>query len=222
MGFAERANAHFGTVPMNLPSTNNVLRVYAKASVLQHEQGVKWYVRERDYGRALADTHWRKGSPRTLDHAIGIMAALSPMVPWDYAKQLALQCYRERGLRGGHFGQFVSKANLIYEGADPRDILGGPKVRSFYQALSSAGTDPDVVVVDRHAAHVAMGDVLDDRERSNLLRQTISRDGYQEVSNAYRRAARELGDENGVSLTPSQLQAIVWVTWRAWLLGEEY
>lgn len=222
---AQEASLRFGTLPSEdivpFARIDNVIRVYDASNELQRQRGVHWYENERQYARALADTHWRKGSPRTVDTACGILAALSPMVPWEYAKQLALITYRENGLDGGHYGQFREKANRIYLGEDPREVLGGPKVRAFYTALGSGGTDPDAVVVDRHAAHAAVGDVLTTPQRRKLLYEGVYHSGYETVANTYRAATRIINQDEQLSLTPSQLQAIVWVTWRDWLLGED-
>lgn len=211
---ADEFTRTFGTEQTLYPSAANVLAVYERSSELQREQGARWYRNEHDIGAALAEKHWRRWSPRTLRHALGIEAALSPMIDWDIAKQLTVTCYRERGLRGGHYPAFVEKANRIYFGEEPTAVLGGPKVTSFYQALLSSGMDDSVVVVDRHALHASLGEVVTARTRTRLLRQNGSVDGYQFAANAYRHAARRVR-----RYTPSQLQAIVWVTWRDHLLG---
>lgn len=217
---AVEAELRFGTSPSVFPSMANIIRVWSAGTPLQQSIGGMWYRNEHDYGRALADTHWRRGSRRTITHALGIMAALSPMVPWDYAKQLALVCYREHGLTGGHYGQFVDKANAIYLGADPRDVLGGPKVRAFYEALGTAGTDPDIVVIDRHALHASIGDIVTPQQRTKLLRQSTVHDGYEFAADAYRRATKVINLDHDLALTPSQVQATTWIVWRDWLLGD--
>jgi len=210
----------FGTTHSVYPSASNVLAVYTRATPLQVERGANWYRNEHDFARALADTHWSAHSPRNLSTACGILAALSPMVPWEYAKQLALRGYRERGFTGGQFAANVDKANRIFRGEAPLAVLGGPKVRAFYHSLLTAGDDASVVTIDRHALHAAVGAVLDQRQRGSLLRKSIRVDGYEIAAAAYRRVAATVNEAEGLELTGCQIQAIVWVTWRDWLLGE--
>ena len=209
------ATERFGTVGNVSPTATNVLHVFDGASALERLEGASWYRDEHDFARALAETHWRGSSPRKVTTACGVLAAMSPMTPWDYTKRLALRLYRTGDLDGGTFSANVEKALRVYRGAYPLDVLGGPKVRSFYLALVNAGED-DSVVIDRHALHAALGQVVDMRMRGRILRG----DGYDRVADCYRRVAEIVNTRDRLELTVSQVQATVWVTWRHWLLGE--
>lgn len=209
-----------GTFEVPFPSVANVYAVFAHASELQRERGEHWYEREHHYARALADAHWRSGSPRTVAIACGVLSALSPMVGWEYAKQLALDLYRRPLRAGGTYQANIDKALRIYRGEAPGEVLRGPKTVAFYHSLLTSGQDPNVVVIDRHAAHAAVGQVLAEKDRQRLLRVTSRRSGYADAAWAYRLATRTINADFGLQLTPCQVQAVVWVTWRDQLLGE--
>ena len=209
-----------GTTWTVFPSHNNVRTVFDAANELRLERGLRWYENEHHYARALADTHWRPGSPRTVATACGVLAVLSPMVGWEYAKQLALDLYRRPSQAGGTYKANIDKALRIYRGEPPEQVVSGPKTTAFYHALLTAGRDPNVVVVDRHAAHAAVGGILADRERARLLKERVSFSGYDAVATAYRAATKAINTDLGTRYTPSQVQAVVWVTWRDTLLGE--
>ena len=102
------------------------------------------------------------------------------------------------------------KAWRILEGEDPEEVLGGPKVRSFYFTITDP-SDPRSVVVDRHAVSVAYNRPLSDAE----IGKALGRKGaYDSISMLYQRAARIISRELGEVWTPAQTQAAVWTYWR--------
>jgi hypothetical protein len=203
-----------------LPSWANVVRVYDETTELERARGREWYRNAYRFARALAETHWHTTGQRRTDQAVGIVAALAQNTSWERNQELALETFAARGrLPGGTFATVVAKVQRIFDGEKPLDVLSGPKIRSFYLAIAAQG-NTTTVVVDRHAAHIAYGRVLSDRERNQALRQGVKRDGYGDVADAYAKAATYINERDSEHLSPAQLQAITWVAWRNVLLGE--
>jgi hypothetical protein len=100
----------------------------------------------------------------------------------------------------------MGKALEIYDGADWRRVLKGPKERSFADNISNPKRS-QAVTVDRHAVKVALGSIADrDKYGPEMI---IQRAGvYETISQAYRDAAKELG------MLPLELQAITWLAER--------
>lgn len=173
----------------------NIKRVYANARPEHVAEGIAWY-----------DTAWSLAlrlDPEHPTRAAGVIAALSPLTPWDRNVWLAEQTYAPGGLTGGTLGPNVIKANAIRNGADPLLVLGGSKVRAFFAGIVARGAADDVCV-DRHAYDIAVGKRYGKAERPGLQ----SKDGYARLADAYVRAARSLG------IGPQTLQAVTWVAWR--------
>jgi hypothetical protein len=97
----------------------------------------------------------------------------------------------------------MGKALEIYDGADWRQVLKGPKERSFADNISNPKRS-QAVTVDRHAVRVALGDIATrDKSGPEVI---LSRVGvYEAIAQAYRDAAKDLG------LLPLELQAITWL-----------
>jgi len=182
--------------------TENILSVYRRATLDDINEGMDWYSDAHEFARTLDSN---------IQRSAGIIAALSPMSGWANNKAKARQFYVQDG-DGTGIGLFrnVRKAVRIYRGEAPLDVLGGEKVRAFYQTIVDPEGDHNPVI-DRHAFDIAMGRVTSDKERS-----TLSRKGeYARFADAYRVAAKSL------DIGTAQLQAITWVTWRN-ELGKEW
>lgn len=205
-----------------LPAWANVVMVYDQTTELERARGRAWYANAHRFAKALASTHWHRtgAEQRRIDAAVAITAALAQNTSWERNQELALETFDSRGaLSGGTFKTVVDKVKRIYDGERPLDVLTGPKIRAFYQCIAAKGRT-DVVCVDRHAAHIAYGRVLSDKERNQALRQNKSRDGYADVASAYVTAATYLNERDSEDLSAAELQAITWVAWRNVLLGE--
>lgn len=140
-----------------------------------------WYRESRRTARALAKKHGV-----TLSTAAGVIAALSPRVQWKVNVRLADDVLAGREHSGGFLANW-EKAERIRDGERPLDVLGGPKVTSFYRAIMG---DEDAAVVDTwmwKAMNLAPGSVP-----------------YEEAANAMREAAHHVG------VPVAQFQAIVW------------
>jgi len=175
---------------------DNILAVYGEATDEDLAAGREWYNVAHTYAVGLSHQYYGV----TVEQAAGVIAALSPRLPWD--RNMA---YAERLIRTGDtpvLNGNKDKARRILRGEAPLDVLGGRKVRAFYATILDRYTQE--VVIDRHAFDVAYGEVTDEHTRKMLDRVGM----YDRFSDAYRRAAYL----SGVSV--SVLQATTWVTWR--------
>ncbi len=179
-------------------TTPNVLRTYDAASADQVAEGLDWY-----HNAHAAAASLDPASPR---RAAGVIAALSPRMPWPRNLELAARAYAD-GHATGALGRSCRQANDILAGAHPFDVLTGTKVRAFY-ALIDNPDDAWTVCIDRHAIDVAVGQKMPDPIR--VATYPMGRSGmYERFARCYRRAADQLG------VRPAQVQAVTWVTWRA-------
>ena len=175
----------------------NIAACWHAADPRDLEQGLAWY----DLAACTAD---RIGAGRySREQVAGVIAALSPMNGWrqNIAAAERLIERHASGMRAPTKGYGlkgnVRKAWAILRGADPLDVLSGPKVRAFYRNIIG---DPDAVTVDRWAMRIALADPA--HPGTCTARQS------REVAEAYRSAASELG------IAPRALQAATWVYFR--------
>lgn len=173
----------------------NITRVFNNATCFEIAEGREWYAQA-----------WRLAlevDPLHPTRAAGIIAALSPLTPWDRNVWLVRETYRNGTLESGTLGANRVKANRIMAGEDPLLVLRGAKVRAFFAGIVSKGASSDVCV-DRHAYDLAVGKRYGNGDRPGLQ----TKDGYARIAAAYVRAAKRLG------VGPQELQAITWVAWR--------
>jgi hypothetical protein len=189
---------------IDTPSVANVLSVYNGASAANLREGLSWYLDAHSEARSLAGHPTGPGARERVASAAGIIAALSPMNGWENNKNKARQLVAQNG-DGTGCGLYrnVAKAVAIYNGADPLDVLGGDKVRAFYQTILDPFGDIDPVI-DRHAFDIAVGERTDEKRRGILSRKGV----YSEFAHVYREAAKVAG------IGSAQMQAITWVAWR--------
>lgn len=178
------------------PTTANVLSVYSRATAEQIRFGLVWYVEANRIARSL--------DRRRPNRAAGVIAALSPMMNWDSNVNAARAAFAHGTAMGLGLDNNCVKATRILHGENPLDVLGGNKVRAFYNTIA----DPlsfTIPVIDRHAFDIAIGRVTDDAAKSVLGRKGM----YEEFGKVYVNAAKRAG------ISAPQMQAITWVTWRA-------
>jgi len=179
--------------------TDNILQAYRRATPDQVARGVDWYSDAHAFARAL--------DPGNVRRAAGVIAALSPNTKWNRNVVLAARTYSE-GFSSGTLTDNMRKADAIYNGADPADVLGGPKTRAFAEMIADP-TNAHHVVVDRHAVSIALGRVASDGD----IHATIGTPKrYEAMANEYRAAASILG------VSPSIVQAVTWLVWRESML----
>lgn len=196
--------SHIDTLPTVEEMTSNLRKVYESATLEEVGAGTGWYGPVSDI--ILADVvHAASvgGFTITRRQAAGIVAALSPGTDW--AINIAASVHvAETGT--GHSHQSAdnnNKALRILGGADPTDVLGGRKVRSFFVNLDKPSCHGPVTI-DRHALSILCGRPLSERELKVLSKHGV----YTYAASVYRALARDLG------IAPHVLQAITWVRWR--------
>lgn len=170
-----------------------ILNAFDNASAQDVIDGIAWYDRAKFAAEALA-----AGTHLTIAQAAGIIAALSPRVRWDTNVHAAAMIvsyatkHFDKPIVAG-FSRNSDKAWAIANGGQPEDILGGPKVTSFYANIMG---DDDAVTVDVWAARAAEG--------YNNPKAPAGR-RYSNIADAYRMAARAR------EVSPRVMQATVWV-----------
>jgi hypothetical protein len=176
-------------------STENIIRTYAQATPGQLRAGEYWYGHAQDIAREMV-----KGTDYSLQQVVGVIAALSPINPWEQNVKLAQKMIDSRGtLDEGYLKNGLKKARAILNGEDPWELLTSQKVRAFFECILYRG-QTDIVCVDRHALSIWRGyDVTDTRMGAPLFRK---------IAADYQEAAIEAG------IPAAQLQAITWVVWR--------
>jgi hypothetical protein len=183
------------TYPTRTAMVRNILREYRATDVATRLDGAGWYASAQMIAMTIA-----LETGLALEQAIGVIAALSPQQQWWQNVMLARQAAEAGVMVQGHTTDNMRKVNEILQGADPLDVLGGLKVRSFYVNILEAGTD-DGVTIDRHAWRTVCG-------RHELgQRSAVPTDkAYQLAVDAFQQAARHCE-----GITAAQLQAIVWI-----------
>jgi hypothetical protein len=185
----------FGTM------TDNILRAYVLADDSDINDGIDWYGRALELAIELDPTNPRR--------AVGIIAVLSPMTSWPMNVRRAREVYATGTTSG--LTNNVRKAERIFNGENPDDVVSGEKVTSFFHNILG---DDARVTVDRHAIDCAYGKVQTNEERSKAIKSTKARDGYGIIRDAYKHVAQIISNETGKVITGAQLQALVWVYWR--------
>lgn len=172
--------------------TDNILSVFDSAALGDLASGMFWYADAHALANEL--------SPGDVWRGAGVIAAFSPVCPWDRNVMLAREAFRT-GNATGHTKAMCGQAQRILDGEHTLDVLNGDKVRAFASAIATNGKS-DVATIDRHAYDIAMGKVFADKERK------IGRRVFREMSAAYNEAARLR------SIETAEMQAVTWVVWR--------
>lgn len=165
--------------------TENILNVYRRATADDILMGMSWYGDAHMIAREAGDPV--KGA--------GVIAALSPRMPWHRNVILARAAF-QNPLTGGGLKRSIAAANAIMGGVDPLDVLGGEKTRAFYHNILHPFTSNEVTV-DTHAIKIA-----------GIDRDSVGKGLYREIANAYRAAAAVAG------MSPLDMQAVTWTTYR--------
>lgn len=164
--------------------TRALLAAYFDAAPADLEAGRTWYPAAlaecRRVARIVPDF-----TPRQI---AGVMAALSPRVQWHRNLQGTRQIVQTGSTSVG-LPLSRERAAAILAGGRPLDVLGGPKVRAFYRAITG---NTEATVIDVWAARAA-----------GVPAPTTSAD-YATLTETYRAAARLVYE------TPRDFQAIVW------------
>jgi len=169
---------------------NNIARVRNAATHDQVAQGSAWYPVAHDLAEMIGNGDVRKGA--------GIIAALSPRMPWDRNVRLATDA--GNGNVHGAMSSSLAKVQAIVDGADPETVLPmDRKTGHFYRNIVNP-SDVTACTIDVWAHRIATGDITSAGPRN-------ARD-YAECVAAYDIVA----DENSEPM--SRTQAITWVAVR--------
>ncbi len=184
------------------------------ASAADIQQGKDWYQRAYDLSVSLIHTY----DGLTLGQAIGVIAALSPNNKWERNCADA-----ESMIKLWHVGEDSRQAKvctyntnkdkaariLELESVDTeaiQDILSGQKVVAFYRCISGF---KDTVCVDGHAFAIFMGERIPTTKTPNIGKAL-----YAAITRSYILASERSFDACGYGLTPAEVQAVTWVTYR--------
>ena len=176
--------------------------------------------------RELADKHGLKHGMRFSDMsheqahaALTLQGAHTDKITNAYGGKMIEEPHKPPSWQSASNG---TKAVRILRGEDPSKVLGGHKIRSFFNNLAFPGKTDDVTV-DTHSASIAAGGKMgtSSKTRAQLLevlnnKKVNSKDGYGYIAHAYRRAHRELQDEGDMpkDSAPADTQAVSWSKWR--------
>lgn len=185
----------------------SILAVFFGANEAEKHEGLSWYGRAQSIARRLASQY-----NISLSTVAGVIASLSPNNRWErnvIDAEALIKAYTYGGdydaLKVCTFGKNKAKAIAVLQGADPLDVLGGLKVRAFYECIIGA----DSVCVDGHAYSIWLGQ----RVPTNKTPK-ISDKLYARIAEDYRIATKQINQITSDFYLPCQVQAITWVAWR--------
>lgn len=200
--------------------TRYIKAMLSMANETDIHEGKHWY--QRAYDLAVRLMHVYDGY--TLGQVVGVIAALSPNNKWSRNCQDAEMLIKSHWhgvdlslIKVCTFHKNKQKAIDILElDSDAIEsnqieaILNGRKVTAFYRCIMG---HTDTVCVDGHAYAVWMGERI-----PTTKTPSISPSLYETITRSYVSVAKLSHEICGEILTPAQVQAVTWVTYRR-LLG---
>lgn len=118
-------------------SVDNLLVRWERLSPHDIELGCNWYPWAKDLCQSLA-YHWNQ----PVETVIALTAVLSANTAWPINQRLVVS-YLESHATGNppvKRSLFAGpKALALLSGAEPEDIVGGPKITAFWQSILSRG-----------------------------------------------------------------------------------
>jgi len=200
--------------------TRNISGMLQLASQADILSGLDWYKRAHKLGVRLIHAY----DGLTLGQAVGVIAALSPNNKWTrncVDAEAMIKAWHmgtdPMGVKVCTFNPNKAKAAAILaltaddlETDTIAEILNGRKVVAFYRSIMG---DPDAVCVDGHAYAVWIGERIPTTQTPSIGVKL-----YADIARAYQLVAKRSYELCGTTLTPTQVQAVTWVTYRR-LLG---
>lgn len=188
----------------------HILATYNAATLEEWSDGRRWYHEAHALAAELA--------PADVALGAAVLAILSPRRAWPQNVTLARHAFAtglqlasegaSTDAREATWNAFPTtgdqrrKLARLFSGENPDTVVGGPKVRSFWQTITNP-SDPDAsAVIDRHAIAIA-----EDRPMASAELR-INPATYAAYVDAYRTVSVMVGE------SPSVVQAITWVAWR--------
>jgi hypothetical protein len=201
-------------------NTRNITGILSLATEADIFEGKEWYARAHRFGVQLIAAY-----DITMGQAVGVIAALSPNNRWerncadadrlinaylsDHDLSLTKVCTYNTNKQ-----KAIKILDLNMESAEPEaieSILKGRKVTAFFRSIMG---DPNAVCVDGHAYSVFIGQRIPTSKTPN-----IGKGLYETIQRAYCLVADRSFEICGHKLTPTQVQAVTWVTYRRLLKG---
>lgn len=189
-------------------SHSNILAVFFSANSAELLEGMNWYENASRVCFAIAQQHEVDTST-----VVGVLSALSPNNRWsrNVSDTEALVSAFVKGddtdaVRVSTYGKNKAKAISILQGEIPLAVLGGLKVRAFYQCIMG---NNDAVCVDGHAYSIWAGERV-----TTTKTPSISEKLYNAIADDYRAAAEQITNILGAPYSAAQVQAVTWVVWR--------
>lgn len=202
---------------MTIISHGNILAVLFQASEVEVQEGKAWYSNAFEICKAISLSY---NVPGGIDTVAAVIAALSPNNRWERNVRDAESLIRVYTLGGeldaikvSSYSKNKDKAIRILRGELPLDVLGGNKVRAFYQCI--AGKNSEAVCVDGHAYSIWIGQRV-----TTTKTPKISDKLYEQISSDYIRAAQVVNAATNSCYNAAQVQAITWIVWRNLFKGE--
>ena len=193
-----------------LPITHgNILAVFFKATDLETINGADWYIAANHAARTMAIR-----CNVTLETAAGVIAALSPNNRWErnlvdadcMIRAYSMGSYDAAdSMKVGTYNANKAKALAILSGDDCLQVLGGLKVRAFYDCIVGG----DSVCVDGHAYAIWTGGYIPTTKTPKITPKL-----YEAISADYRLAAATINSILQAEFSAAQIQAITWLAWR--------
>lgn len=193
-----------------LPITyGNILAVFFNATDLETINGTEWY--PAAYKAALIMAQRYSVTPKT---AVGVIAALSPNNGWErnlVDADSMIRAYSTGGydtadsIKVGTYNANKIKALNILSGDDCLQILGGLKVRAFYDCIIGG----DSVCVDGHAYAIWRGEYIATTKTPKITPKV-----YKSIDADYRLATNTINSILQAEYSAAQIQAITWLAWR--------
>lgn len=183
--------------------SKNISSVLAQADGIDWSEGLKAYHSYHQTMSGLADYY---GYP--LASVAAVFAALSPNN--DYVKNLRSTATLLKGHKLGMSVETLTvstysackrRAWRALSGEDFLSFTKGPKTRNFYQLIVNP-EHPSAITIDGHMVSVRLG------RRLTMVAAKLTNFKYEEVALDFRSVAFSQ------FIRPSQLQAVLWFTWK--------
>jgi hypothetical protein len=210
---APQSHGHVATTKATRANTRHIAGMLQLASQADLAAGIEWYARAERLGHRLADEYGC-----TFEQAVGVIAALSPNNRWARNcadAEAVIQAWAvgadPSAVTVCTYGAMRVKACRILAMADPSQaaiatILNGRKITAFFLSITGR---PDAVCVDGHAYAIWVGQRITTTNTPSLGVKL-----YADIARAYVLVAKRSAALCGEQLTPAQVQAVTWVTYR--------
>jgi hypothetical protein len=201
------------TTTVKRANTRHIAAMLALASQSELADGIEWYARAERLGHRLSREYGC-----TFEQAVGVIAALSPNNQWARNCQDAEAMIQAWAVGANPltvtvctYGAMRAKAASILALASPEretiaGILNGRKITAFFLSITGR---TDAVCVDGHAYAIWLGQRVPTTKTPALGVRL-----YADIARAYRVVAKRSAALCGETLTPAQVQAVTWVTYR--------